>query len=162
MNELLLCALQRHGKSATAGEIADAAVALASGEGWSRNAFAEVNPRKVAAAMKGLAQRGVVCEDGRRQENGVQRPLWSPASGFNAHAPIPAEPDPVGVAHPLNGHTRYQIFAVCDALESVVLVFGDQRRERNAMFERHERELCAVVARIKQNLLAAGLSQDVI
>jgi len=157
MKELLLCALKRQGKPATAGDLTDAACALAMEAGWPRRTWANLQPRAVAGVLKSLRHRREVEEVGERAENGRSVPLFQPRDGWDAKAPMPAAPDPEGEDHPLHGTTNRQKFVLFDVMDSCLNAAARQRSELNELVNRHNRELAELAARAKRELMAAGL-----
>lgn len=159
MNRLLLCVLNRAGEPQTAGDLYDAAVALAMDEGWPRRTWSASNVQRVAALMRGMESRGEVHREGSRPENGRQVPLWALAE-YDRNAEIPAPPAPEGADHPLHGRTRRQTYVLFDVLDDLVATHSRQRAEADDLWRRHARELETLARQAKQHLVSAGLVED--
>jgi hypothetical protein len=165
MKELLLCALKRHGKPATAGEIADAAIALAMAEGWPRRSWLVISAKSASGKLKEILRTGDVirCAHGRL-ENSVERPLYEPIGGYDARAPLPQIPDSTGEDHPLHGKTLRQQFVIHDIGD-----MGLELRDRQytelveslmgvlQLIRKHSTEFAEYRARAKSRLFEVGL-----
>lgn len=170
---LLMCALKRYGKPATAGDLTDAAIALAMDAGWTRHSWQAVTPQVVAALLRGAESRSEVERKGDRFENGRKTPLWAPISvkgnssafkekelAFDADAPIPPAPDPEGADHPLNGKTKRQQYVMFDSVDTLLHLHQRLSRETQELIERHQRDIADALTRTKQQLLAAGCIEE--
>lgn len=152
MNELLLCALRRIGRAATAADVADGATGLAMDAGWSRQQYlAASNVKRVAAALRAMEGRGLVRRDGEQRVDGVDRPLWAPVDGFDAKAPVPAPP--ARAQNPLEDLSQSQVLTVFDVQDTFA---QELFREREAHLAR-VREIDAVIQRARRTLATVGL-----
>lgn len=165
MNEMLLCALKRHGEPATASELYDVAVGLAIDSGWPRRTWTATSVKQAAALLKGMVARGLIERVGDKRENGRDTPAYAPrASGdptqsrWDKDAPLPSAPELSPVNHPLNGMNKRQQFVVFDLMETALNNYARQHSEIHDMLRRHNRELSDAAARAKRELLAAGVS----
>jgi hypothetical protein len=157
MKELLICALRRHGTPATAATLVDSAIALAQADGWPQRSWARLNPQMAAGVLKSMHKRREVLRDGYQLYGGVERPLWAPVEGFDAHAPMPPAPAPDGEDHPLHGTTMRQKFVLFDVLDASLTVYARMNSEVQELVHKHQRELSELSGRVKRELLAAGL-----
>lgn len=170
MLEVIQCALARRATPATAGDLTDDTLALMQAEGWPRRAWAGLSVKAVSRLLQGAARRGEVREAGKRNEGGVQRPMYE-ALAPNPNAPMPAAPDPEGEDHPLAGKTKRQQFVVFDVMDHFLAAMtrmrqetsdlqASQRRQADELFDRHARELSVLAQRTRRDLLAVGLDPE--
>lgn len=160
MKELLLCALRRIGRAATAADVTDAAVGLAVDAGWPRHHYEGNTVKRVAAALRQMEGAGVVRRVGEERVDGNARPLWAPGDGrFDAQAPVPVPAEPAR-KHALEGRTQAQAFTMFDAMDELAVLGQRQMSELMEFAQRQAREYQAMQARVRSRLAAVGLPDD--
>jgi hypothetical protein len=156
MKELLICALKRHGKPGTAGDILDMAMSLGMQANWSRNRM-PASVKQVSALLKGMVAHGEALKAGSRSENSRDTPMYAPHDCFDPSAPMPAEPAPLAEDHPLHGMSQRQKYVLFDVLDRYLATYIRQRTTVREMLDQQERELTELAAAVKRDLMAAGL-----
>lgn len=167
MKELLICALKRHGKPGTAGDLFDEAVALALQAAWPRSAYAG-SPKSASRLLQGMVSSGTLQAVGSVREGGVDRPIYAPIDGYDSTYPMPREPDPSGEANWLNGKSKPQLLAIFGIYDRSVgeinrnygelKAFHDRtHREFEEIRERHQKGLAELDDRVRRILGDCGV-----
>ena len=150
-NQLVLAALQRAGKPSGSEDLLDAAVGLATGEGWAPEQLSDFNRRSIAKRLQNLEEQGLVKPAGAGLDQRARRstPLYTPTGGWDQRAPVPTPPalsSDIGRigqrAHAAMDRT--QLLALLDAQDDLLGVMHRFLGDLQAARERHRARLAAV------------------
>ena len=148
-NDLLLAALRRAGKPMASGDVLDAAVGLATAEGWTAEQLASLTRKAVSKRLQNLCAGGQVKEVGSVVDPSSRRmtPTYLSAD-HNPNARVPPPPSlPERTAakeSPYSGLEKSQLIALLDVHDALAQCQFRFMRDLDDWREKARRQLLAV------------------